>query len=210
MSNLYSPESDAARRRRLDELFADEPYLSPTMKARRLTTADEDAQAPPSVSILAKISEDDILRRLTAARHQCLDSGCVTDEDDPLWIAPLSLMRDPIAPQAEGAPRAGGRRQRAPERRGRAGARASDLLDYEVEMDAMNDRSHAVMASRLTGISPDIMTVREAADYLRVGERAVREWVKQAQIPHARLGRHIRFRRAALQDWLASLEKTAA
>jgi hypothetical protein len=34
-SNGHSNDSDP-RRRKLDELFADEPFLSPTMKARRL------------------------------------------------------------------------------------------------------------------------------------------------------------------------------
>ena len=37
--------NESARRKRLDELFADEPHLSPTMKARRLHEKLEAAQA---------------------------------------------------------------------------------------------------------------------------------------------------------------------
>ena len=34
MSRMEEPLEPDARRRKLDELFADDPYLSPTMKAR--------------------------------------------------------------------------------------------------------------------------------------------------------------------------------
>jgi hypothetical protein len=36
MNELHNPEEGDSRRRKLDDLFADEPFLSPTMKARRL------------------------------------------------------------------------------------------------------------------------------------------------------------------------------
>ncbi len=36
MSDRYNPKEGDPRRRKLDDLFADEPFLSPTMKARRL------------------------------------------------------------------------------------------------------------------------------------------------------------------------------
>ena len=39
---------ETARNKRLDELFADEPHLSPTMKARRLHEKLEAAQASPA------------------------------------------------------------------------------------------------------------------------------------------------------------------
>lgn len=44
------PSQGDGRRRRLDELFADEPFLSPTMKARRLhdkMTARRVGESPP-------------------------------------------------------------------------------------------------------------------------------------------------------------------
>jgi excisionase family DNA binding protein len=55
-------------------------------------------------------------------------------------------------------------------------------------------------------IIPDVMTGQEAADYLRIGLRTLREWTRGRGIPHAHIGRSIRYRRAALLEWLAAQE----
>jgi len=211
MPNLYSPESDAAKRRRLDELFLDEPYLSPTMRARRLHEADA---APASASlypVLAEISDDDLLRRLTAGRHQRLGTVSPTSEADPLWVGPLPLAVDQLAPADVSASSEPGRRPCSSRRAGRRGARTNETPAYGTAAVEGGTELSAQAATRgLSALPPDIMTVHEAACYLRVGEAAVRAWVKQARIPHARLGRHVRFRRVALQEWLAGLEKPAS
>lgn len=45
MKNGQQPLNDSTRHRQLDALFADEPYLSPTMKARRLHEKLQEARA---------------------------------------------------------------------------------------------------------------------------------------------------------------------
>lgn len=47
MEDLQQPLDPTIRRRKLDELFADEPYLSPTMKARSLHQKLEQAHGKP-------------------------------------------------------------------------------------------------------------------------------------------------------------------
>lgn len=54
--------------------------------------------------------------------------------------------------------------------------------------------------------SGEIMTVPEAAAFLRVGKNAVYDLVARGKIPHRRVGRAIRFSRAALLAWLGAAE----
>lgn len=49
----------------------------------------------------------------------------------------------------------------------------------------------------------DVLDVRQAAALLRVGRNAVYEAVSRNKIPHRRIGRSIRFSRAALLAWLS-------
>ena len=48
----------------------------------------------------------------------------------------------------------------------------------------------------------DVMTLREAADYLRVHWRTLADWAREGRVPVSRLGRAYRFRRAVLDRWL--------
>ena len=50
----------------------------------------------------------------------------------------------------------------------------------------------------------DVLTVVEAASLLRVGRNLVYDLVARNEIPHRRLGKQIRFSRAALVRWLSS------
>jgi excisionase family DNA binding protein len=47
---------------------------------------------------------------------------------------------------------------------------------------------------------PEVMTVDEAADYLRTNERTVRVMLKAGKLPGAKVGRAWRIRRADI-DW---------
>lgn len=53
-------------------------------------------------------------------------------------------------------------------------------------------------------LSDDVLTVRDAADLLRMGKDAIYSGVAKGEIPHRRIGRHIRFSRGALMQWLAA------
>jgi excisionase family DNA binding protein len=50
----------------------------------------------------------------------------------------------------------------------------------------------------------DILTAREAAAFLRVGRNCVYELAARQAIPHQRVGKHLRFSRDALVQWLSS------
>ena len=51
---------------------------------------------------------------------------------------------------------------------------------------------------------PPILTVQEAAAYLRIGRTATYEAVRTGAIPSVRLGRLVRIPRDALLAWLAA------
>jgi len=51
-------------------------------------------------------------------------------------------------------------------------------------------------------LDDDVLDVTEAARLMRVGRNTVYELVGRNQIPHRRLGKQIRFSRAAIMRWL--------
>ena len=50
----------------------------------------------------------------------------------------------------------------------------------------------------------DVLTVDEAAQYLRIGRSQAYDAIGRGEIPHRRVGRSIRLSRAALRAWLAT------
>lgn len=50
--------------------------------------------------------------------------------------------------------------------------------------------------------NPDILTIDEVADYLRVSERTVYDWANKGQIPCGKLGTSWRFKREELERWV--------
>lgn len=52
------------------------------------------------------------------------------------------------------------------------------------------------------GPEPDMMNVRETAQYLRLGERTVYNLANRGEIPAARLAGKWRFSKAGLSEWL--------
>ena len=58
---------------------------------------------------------------------------------------------------------------------------------------------------------PEVLTAAQAAAYLQVPEETLRRWRGQGTGPkHAKVGRHVRYRRAALDRWLEECEREAA
>jgi nitrogen PTS system EIIA component len=49
---------------------------------------------------------------------------------------------------------------------------------------------------------PEIMTVQEVADLLRVSERTVYDWATSGQIPCGKLGTAWRFKRSEIESWI--------
>lgn len=54
----------------------------------------------------------------------------------------------------------------------------------------------------------DVLTVVEAAKFLRLGRNAVYDALGRGEIPHRRVGRAIRLSRQALVRWLSSCGQT--
>lgn len=77
--------------------------------------------------------------------------------------------------------------------------------------------AHEVFTSALDAIPAndehpiaDVLVVEDVARLLRVGRNAVYEMVARNTIPHCRLGKHIRFSRAAVMRWLSSWSSRGA
>jgi len=60
------------------------------------------------------------------------------------------------------------------------------------------------VASPTPILADDVLTLTEAAAYLRVSESAIRQMLSQQAIPGQKIGSEWRFLKAALQDWLRS------
>lgn len=54
---------------------------------------------------------------------------------------------------------------------------------------------------------PDVLTLPEAADYLRVSEAEVLEAVGNHSLPGRKMGSEWRFLKTALQDWLRTADR---
>jgi len=51
----------------------------------------------------------------------------------------------------------------------------------------------------------EFLTITELADYLKVPEKTVRSWRQDHTGPRGvRLGKHVRFRRVDVDDWIAA------
>jgi excisionase family DNA binding protein len=200
MNELYSPESNIARQRKLDALFADQPYLSTTMRASRL---HERLEQPAAACVLQPLPDeaDEILRKMVEGRA----GGAYESAEDEWWFAPRpAVTREsrPVEP-----PRPALRRSEVPIQDSSAPRLEDSCLTIDVLLDMTPD-GHKVAKLRSADSAPDVMTAEEAAAYLRVSPATLRSWTKRMSVPHARFGRRLRYRRAALLSWLAQHEQT--
>ena len=51
------------------------------------------------------------------------------------------------------------------------------------------------------------MTVQEVSEYLRVSRASIYRLVKERKIPVSRIGKHFRFRKRTIDEWLTNMEK---
>ncbi len=54
---------------------------------------------------------------------------------------------------------------------------------------------------------PDVLTVEQLAELLQVDEKTVRSLAAKGDLPGRKLGRHWRFSRTAVLEWLATPER---
>jgi excisionase family DNA binding protein len=52
--------------------------------------------------------------------------------------------------------------------------------------------------------SPEVMTVKQAAEYLQVNDQVLYRYVREDKVPVARMGTTIRFKKSVLDRWLES------
>ncbi len=237
MNELHSPESNIARQRKLDALFADQPFLSTTMRASRLHEQDPrvNEQFPRLYEQESRVHEraepayaefalpplpddtDEVLRRMVEGRMVMMTRGPynISDvNDDEWWTAPVpAITREPLRPMALLDPEPvslelipASRSKPSPKPSSDPAADGSRLFfDLAVELTPDGPRVAHLHPSKE---SPDVMTAREAAAYLRVSQATLRTWTRTHSVPHARLGRRLRYRRSTLLAWLAEWERT--
>lgn len=56
----------------------------------------------------------------------------------------------------------------------------------------------------VTAVLPEVLTLAEAAEFLRVSESEVHDLVRQQGLPGRKIGDQWQFLKAGLQDWLRS------
>lgn len=55
---------------------------------------------------------------------------------------------------------------------------------------------------------PDVLTLNEVAEYLRIPRSTAYKLAQEGKIPGQKVGRHWRFRRAVIENWLGDDEAT--
>ena len=55
--------------------------------------------------------------------------------------------------------------------------------------------------------NPPVLTIHEVADYLRIPISSVYKLAQEGRIPCQKVGRHWRFHREALDDWLRAVPR---
>lgn len=52
--------------------------------------------------------------------------------------------------------------------------------------------------------SPQVLTIDELSDYLRISKSSLYKLAQEGKVPGQKVGRHWRFHRSAIDDWLRS------
>lgn len=66
------------------------------------------------------------------------------------------------------------------------------------------------MTAISSDIDEDVLNVNEVASLLKLGKDAVYSGCARGVIPHRRIGKHLRFSRAAIMRWLDSCGPASA
>lgn len=49
---------------------------------------------------------------------------------------------------------------------------------------------------------PQYLTIEQAAEYLNVTVRAIRNWIEDKRIDYVKMGKYVRFRKEYLEGWV--------
>jgi excisionase family DNA binding protein len=201
MNNSHSHDSNIARQRKLDALFADQPFLSTTMRASRLHERTDDSAdfvLPPMPPL--PDDADDVLRRMVEGRA---GRRPYEPDDEEWWTEPIpAITREPVAPIGYVEPLAP-----APAEKLNPVAPAGESrLHLDLLLD-LTPEGPKVVRLQTSDSNPDVMTAKEAALYLRIGTGTLRNWTRTLAVPYIRIGKRMRYRKTALLAWLAEWER---
>jgi excisionase family DNA binding protein len=59
------------------------------------------------------------------------------------------------------------------------------------------------------GVESDLLTANEVSEYLRIPQSTVYKLVQEGKIPGFKVGRHWRFRKTVVQDWIKAKENAS-
>jgi excisionase family DNA binding protein len=54
-----------------------------------------------------------------------------------------------------------------------------------------------------------LLTTEQLTEWLNIPKTSVYTWTRTSQIPHFKVGRHLRFRREDVQEWLSRNQRGA-
>jgi excisionase family DNA binding protein len=202
MSNYYTTDVKDTRRRKLDDLFSNQPFLSPTMRANQLHTRLADEPASVFIPMMVQPGEDDIISRMRLARA-AFEQTPFPDVYEEWPAAPLPRPTTPARPVTEAISIQVASKVREEIR----SASEPGVLRMNLWIDTRTSPP-AVKVSEAFSYEHDrdILTLSEAAELLRFSKSTVRAWAKSGRIASSRIGGRLRFRRQALMDWLTSQE----
>ena len=81
---------------------------------------------------------------------------------------------------------------------------------YALEKSGAGHGASSIAVVHPTALADDVIDVQAVARLLRVGRNTVYALVSRNEIPHRRLGKQIRFHRAAVMRWLDSWSSQGA
>lgn len=81
---------------------------------------------------------------------------------------------------------------------------AGSPVQYHCGVPMMARTLPATAPPGADSLDPEVLTVPEAAEFLKIGRTQLYDAISRGEIPHRKIGRSIRLSRGALVAWLAA------
>ncbi len=183
------------RRRKLDELFAEQQYLSATMKARSIHDRLDDEPIPMVIPIITQEASDGASPtnfKEIPWTHQPSERKQADARSESMSMRTNTVI-EPY--QSQTISISSSKKENKQEER----MLLQLSISSEVKDEIRGHSQHGLPA-------PDVMTIEEAANYLRVSVAIIRTWVREKSVPCVHLGKKVRFRKESLLSWLGEQE----
>jgi len=80
-------------------------------------------------------------------------------------------------------------------------------LTQYLEFSARRGRPPSSPGPEMKDPSAPVLTIDELSDYIRISKSTIYKLVRSGKIPGQKIGRHWRFRKAAIDEWLEESRK---